>query len=185
MALFLVNRYHRNYVWVPAFTAFIWLSTLLSMLIAWLATGKPHFVREGSIPYISDIGADILNPLFVAGCSITGVGFFLCLVIERWLRHWKVSRAMSLSRVTGMILSYRLVPAMRKRERVFAALATPGSFIGGVGLVCLAAFDTKRYTSLHRTFLLVFILGVGISAIFSVAEVRFAVPSLTHCRALI
>ena len=88
MALFLVNHYHRDYVWVPAFTAFIRLSTLLSMLITWLATGKPYYVSmEGSIPYISDIGADILKPLFVVGCSITGVGFFLCLVTELWLRH--------------------------------------------------------------------------------------------------
>ena len=87
MALF-STHYHRNYVWVPLFTAFIWLSTLIAMLITWAATGKPHYVSvEGTIPYISDIGADFLKPLFVVGCSITGVGFFLCLVIERWLRH--------------------------------------------------------------------------------------------------
>ena len=87
MALF-STHYHRNYIWVPVFTAFVWLSTLIAMLITWSATGKPHYVSmEGSIPYISDIGADILKPLFVVGCSITGVGFFLCLVIERWLRH--------------------------------------------------------------------------------------------------
>jgi len=157
MALFSANHYHRNYVWVPVFTAFIWLSTLVSMLITWFATGQPHYVSmDGSIPYISDIGADILKPLFVVGCSITGVGFFLCLVIERWLRH-----------------EGRLVPAMRRREGVFAALAILGSFIGGVGLICLSVFDTKRYTSLHRVFLLVFILGVSISAIFSVVEYKW------------
>lgn len=61
---------------------------------------------------------------------------------------------------------------MRKRERAFAALAIFGSFVGGVGLICLSVFDTKRYSSLHRIFLLVFILGVSISAIFSVCEVR-------------
>ena len=99
--------------------------------------------------------------------------------------YWKVSRATRLPRVTGVILGYRLVPAMRECEREFAALATLGSFIGGIGLVCLVVFDTKRHTSLHHTYLLVFILGVGISAIFSVAEVRFAVPAVTHCRALI
>ena len=62
--------------------------TLLAMIITWAAQGKPHYVSEdGTIPYISDIGADILKPLFIVGCSITGVGFFLSLVIERWLRH--------------------------------------------------------------------------------------------------
>ena len=87
MALFFTH-YHRHYICVPIFTAFVWLSTLLAMLITWFATGRPHYVTmDGSVPYISDIGADILKPLFVVGCSITGVGFFLCLVIERCLRH--------------------------------------------------------------------------------------------------
>ena len=58
------------------------------MIITWAAQGKPHYVSEdGSIPYISDIGADILKPLFIVGCAITGVSFFLALVVERWLRH--------------------------------------------------------------------------------------------------
>ena len=70
---------------------------------------------------------------------------------------------------------------MRKREHVFAALAILGSLIGGVGLICLSIFDTKRYTSLHRVFLLVFIVGVGISAMFTVIEVR-PVASVTRSR---
>ena len=171
MALF-STRCHRNYVWIPAFTASIWLCTLLTMLITWSATGEPHYVTmDGTIPYISDIGADILKPLFIVGCSITGVGFFLCLVIERWLRHSR--RYVMAVVVCAPRTDYpsRLVPAMRRRERAFAALAIFGSFVGGVGLICLSVFDTKLYTSLHRVFLLVFILGVGISAIFSVGEV--------------
>jgi hypothetical protein len=58
------------------------------MIVTWKATGEPYYVSQNSnIPYISDIGADILKPLFVAGGSITAVAFFLSLVIERWLRH--------------------------------------------------------------------------------------------------
>lgn len=60
---------------------------------------------------------------------------------------------------------------MRHRERVFAALAIIGSLIGAAGLILLSIFDTKRHTSLHRLFLLIFILGVGLSAVFSVIEV--------------
>ena len=63
---------------------------------------------------------------------------------------------------------------MRRRERVFSGLAILGSFIGGCGLILLSIFDTKRFTSLHRVFLLVFIVGVGLSAIFTVIEVRRA-----------
>ena len=58
------------------------------MLITWLASGRPKYVsQDGKIAYISDVGADILKPLFVAACAITGVSFFLSLSIERWLRH--------------------------------------------------------------------------------------------------
>ena len=60
---------------------------------------------------------------------------------------------------------------MRRRERVFSSLAILGSFFGGAGLILLSGFDTKRYTTLHRLFLLIFILGVGLSAIFTVIEV--------------
>ena len=61
---------------------------------------------------------------------------------------------------------------MRKREHVFAALATLSSFIGGFALISLAVFDNNRYPSLHLILLFIFILGVVISAIFSVIEVR-------------
>ena len=64
------------------------LGTLLSMLITWLATGRPQYVsQEGNIAYISDVGASYLKPLFIVGCSVTAVCFFLSLLVERWLRH--------------------------------------------------------------------------------------------------
>lgn len=65
----------------------------------------------------------------------------------------------------------RLMPNMRNRERVFSVLAMLGAFIGGAGLLFLSIFDTKRYPSAHRACLLVFIVGVGLSAIFSIIEV--------------
>jgi len=118
---------------------------------------------DGTIPYISDIGADILKPLFITGCSITGIGFFLSLLIERRLRH------------TG-----RLEQEWRTRERVFGWLSVGSAFIGGCGLILLSVFDTKRYTTEHRLFLLIFILGVGFSAIFTCIEVRsLSLPSLS------
>ena len=72
------------------------------------------------------------------------------------------------------------MPEKRKRERVYAVLAILGSFIGAAGLICLSVFDTKNYESLHRIFLLIFILGLGISAFFSVIEVRAPSPTPAH-----
>ncbi|RDB25519.1 Protein sfk1 [Hypsizygus marmoreus] len=148
---------HLTYVWIPLFGAFIWFGTLLSMLITWLASGRPKYIsQEGSIAYISDVGADILKPLFIAGGAITAVAFFLSLFIERLLRH-----------------SGRLLPNMRRRERVFAILSVLSSFLGGCGLILLTIFDTKRHTTLHRVFLLLFMVGVALSAIFTVVEYRW------------
>jgi len=148
---------HWYYVWIPILTAFVWEGTLLAMLITWLAQGRPRYVTmEGNIAYISDIGADILKPLFIVGCSITAVGFFLTLVVERWLRH-----------------KGRLPPNMRKREIVFSVLAILSSVLAGASLILLSVFDTKRYTTVHRLFLLFFMIGVWLTAIFAVAEVRY------------
>jgi len=165
----LSHRYHHwAYVWIPLFGAFIWCGTLLAMMITWAAQGKPIYVSEdGTIPYISDIGADILKPLFVVGCCITAVCFFLSLVCERWLRH-----------------SGRLIADMRRRERTFSILAILGSFIGGCGLILLSIFDTKRHPSLHRVFLLVFIVGVALSAIFTIVEFRWISKDFVEVRKL-
>ncbi|KAK7454435.1 hypothetical protein VKT23_011191 [Stygiomarasmius scandens] len=157
MAVFPHEYHHWAYVWIPIAGAFMWFATLLAMLITWLATGRPHYVSmEGNVPYISDIGADILKPLFIVGCSITAVSFFFTLFIERYLRH-----------------SGRLMPNMRTRERVLGTMAVLGSFIGGTGLILLSIFDTKRFSTLHRLFLLIFMIGVALSAIFTIAEYRW------------
>jgi hypothetical protein len=60
---------------------------------------------------------------------------------------------------------------MRRREKVFNALAVLGSVVGGAGLILLSIFDTKRHMQLHRGFLLMFMVGVALSAIFTCIEV--------------
>jgi len=62
---------------------------------------------------------------------------------------------------------------MRRRERVFSGLAIAGATLGGVCLILLSIFDTVRHKNLHRVFLLVFMIGVALSAIFTVLEFRW------------
>ena len=62
---------------------------------------------------------------------------------------------------------------MRRHEKVMSVLAILGAFLGGVGLILLSIFDTKRHPKLHRVFLLIFVVGAALSAIFTVVEVRF------------
>lgn len=159
---------HWLYVWVPLVTAFTWFGMLWAMLITWLVQGRPQYAsQDGSIAFISDIGADFLKPLFIVGCAVTGVGFVLCLMIERGLRH-----------------SARLVPHMRRRERVLSIISVLGSIMAAAGLILLSIFDTKRHVTLHRVFLFIFMLGVAISAIFTVIEFRWISKGYTEIRAL-
>jgi len=73
---------------------------------------------------------------------------------------------------------------MRMRERVLGTLAVLGSFIGGCGLILLSVFDTKRFPSPHRIFLLVFMLGVAVSAIFTIVEYRWISKDFVQVRKL-
>ena len=63
---------------------------LLAMLIAWEVEGHPHYASmdaDQHIAYISDIGAQGLKPLFIAGCVVTTIFLDLSFASERWLRH--------------------------------------------------------------------------------------------------
>lgn len=86
--------------------------------------------------YISDIGASYLKPLFVVGCVITGLGFFLTVLSERFLR-----------------MRGRLLPNLRRRGAVLGVISCICALIAAAGLGLLSGFDTLRHPSLHRLFL--------------------------------
>ncbi|KLO07849.1 hypothetical protein SCHPADRAFT_806345, partial [Schizopora paradoxa] len=153
---------HYPYVALPLLTALTWFGTVLTLLLKWLLQHRPHYVSMSpgqTIAYISDVAADVLKPLFVAGCAVTAVGFVLMLGVERWARH-----------------EGRLLPNTRTSEKVLSALAIVFGVLGGVGLILLSIFDTKRHMKLHRGFLLLFVAGVAFSAICSVCEFYLLQP---------
>ncbi|KAI9455500.1 Frag1/DRAM/Sfk1 family-domain-containing protein [Boletus coccyginus] len=153
----LLSQRHRYFVVIPLFSAFIWFSSLLAMLLTWAISGCPKYVpTQVTVVYISDVGASSLKPLFVVACCITGSGLVISLTIERLLRH-----------------EGRLPPELRRREHVFGRLAIVGAVIAMLGLACLSGFDLGRYPTTHMVFLLVFLVGVSLSAIFTVIEFRW------------
>jgi len=87
--------------------------------------------------------------------------------------YWTVISLMSVVSLHSLIprSSRSLVAYARQREKILSILAIIGSFIAGTALILLSIFDTGRYRSAHRAFLLVFIIGVALSAIFTVLEV--------------
>ena len=75
---------------LPLFSAATWFATVFTLLIYWLASGRPHLVsmaRSQRIAYISDVGAGRLKPLFIVGGAVSGLAFVTALGVERWARH--------------------------------------------------------------------------------------------------
>ncbi|KAG8623749.1 hypothetical protein KVT40_008725 [Elsinoe batatas] len=145
-----------SYYIFPLISAFVWTGTLMAMLIYWAADGKPIYPSQSqgqSIAFISDVGAQLLKPLFIAGSAVTVVSFDLVFINEQWLRH-----------------KGRLAPATSKSERILGILASIASIAGGAGLILLSIFDTLRYPRVHRAMLAVFIVGYLLTAIFVCAE---------------
>ncbi|KAI5779493.1 Frag1/DRAM/Sfk1 family-domain-containing protein [Geopyxis carbonaria] len=143
---------HFPYWILPLIAVFIWFGMLWVMLIFWLATGRPKYASMApvqTIAYISDVGADTLKPLFVTGATITGLFFFLALCAMR--------RNHSLN---------------RRLERTLDWASIAAGFMGAVSLLLLSVFDTRRYPTLHRLFLFLFMLGIVLSALFTTLEYR-------------
>ncbi|KAF4120179.1 Frag1/DRAM/Sfk1 family [Geosmithia morbida] len=142
-----------SYWWLPIIACVTWTATLLGMMLWWFVTvhQKVLVTMDGPmpLPYMSDIGALSLKPLFIAGSTVTVVAFSLAFAAERWLRH-----------------RGRLALNVSKNEKILAVLATIFAIIGSAGLILLTVFDTLRHHTLHYAFLGVFIGGFIISAIF-------------------
>ena len=122
------------------------------MLITWEVEGHPHYASMSAnqrIAYISDIGAEGLKPLFNAGCIITTLFLDAAFLSERWLRH-----------------KGRLARNTTRMEKALVGLSLLFALIGTLGLILLSFFDTLRHPSLHRLFLLFFMGGYVVSAIF-------------------
>lgn len=126
---------------------------LLGMLLHWVVDTHsrhyPSMPANTHIPFISDIGAQKLKPLFITGSVLTTVLLDASFLSQRWLRH-----------------SGRLVPNRSLGEKILDILTIVFGLIGTAGLILLSIFDTYRHNKLHDIFLLLFIGGYLISAVF-------------------
>jgi hypothetical protein len=125
----------------------------LALLLYWVVSEDSvryvSMTGAQNIAYISDIGASDLKPLFVTGCVLTTVLLDISFASDRWLRH-----------------KGRLAPNKTTSEKVLSGLSMGFAVIGTAGLILLSIFDTVWQPDLHNIFLLLFIAGYVISAIF-------------------
>ncbi|KAF2757094.1 hypothetical protein EJ05DRAFT_477320 [Pseudovirgaria hyperparasitica] len=141
---------------VPIFSACVWLAMLLAMLITWLVQGSPHYPsmnQSQRIAYISDVGAQGLKPLFIAMSAVTVVSLDLAFIAERWLRH-----------------KGRLTPNTSLFQKICSILSIIAAVVGAAGIILLSIFDTLHHPRLHNIFLVLFIAGYIVSAIFICIE---------------
>lgn len=125
-------------------------------MIYWQTTSQPHYTSMDaaqSIPYISDIGASTLKPLFITGSAITTISVDLSLLSERWLRH-----------------RGHLTNNYTQTEKRLSIASIVCGVIGGLGLLFLSIFDTARYATVHNICLFVFMAGYIASATCSCWE---------------
>ncbi|KAJ4328011.1 hypothetical protein N0V84_001541 [Fusarium piperis] len=146
-----------SYWWFPIISGVVWTGMLLGLLLEWLVNqhGRrlPTMSEQASIAFISNIGAERLQPLFIVGCVLTSVFLDLAFFSERWLRH-----------------NGRLVPNVSLGEKILSILSMVFAIVGTVGLICLSIFRTGEYRTLHNMFLGLFIGGYLISAVFICCE---------------
>ncbi|KAM5342705.1 hypothetical protein ACJ41O_013671 [Fusarium nematophilum] len=142
-----------SYWWLPIISGLVWFGTLLGLLLEWLVVqdGRHYdtMADTADIAYISNVGADRLQPLFIVGCVLTSIFLDLAFAAERWLRH-----------------RGRLVPNVSRGEKILSILSIVFAVVGTVGLICLSIFRTGEYKVLHNLFLGLFIGGYLISAVF-------------------
>jgi len=122
------------------------------MIVTWSVEGFQHYSSmdpNQSIAYISDVGAQGLKPLFIAMSAVTVVSFDLVFIFERWLRH------------TG-----RLAHNTSAWQKVYSTCSIIAAIAGAAGLILLSIFDTLRHPHLHDAFLVLFLAGYIVSAIF-------------------
>jgi len=140
-----------SYWLFPVIAAVVWFGMLLSMLLVWICSGRPHYASMESyqtIALISDVGADFLKPWFITGSVVTTIFLDLSLLSEGILRR-----------------QGRLVRNTSRWQLGSSVLAFIFAVVGTAGLILLSIFDTLHHPSLHRLFLLLFMAGYLLCAI--------------------
>jgi hypothetical protein len=101
---------------------------------------NPNSNQVAQHRYISDVGAQGLKPLFIAGSVVTVVFLDLAFLSERWLRH-----------------AGQLAPNKGKFDKACAISSLFFAVAGAAGLILLSIFDTLRHPKLHDGFLALFL----------------------------
>ncbi|KAK9246209.1 Frag1/DRAM/Sfk1 family-domain-containing protein [Lipomyces tetrasporus] len=148
---------HFRFYWIlPLASLIVWWAMLVTLMGVWASDGHRRYPGQDAdshLPYISDIGASGVKPLFIAGDAVQGTLFVLALISERYLRH-----------------KGRLERNRYKAEKIMSTFAIIFAIIGQIGLVLLSILDTDRHHHAHVICLGIFVVGIGIASACSFCE---------------
>lgn len=148
---------HSHKLWVfPLVAGSAWFTTLSILLLRWLAIGRPRYPGQVNpeAPFISDIAAFTLQPVFVAGCAVTGVSF--------------AGTVFAVHHVRYSDRFYGLVDDAEWRQ-VTSFLALFAGLVAAACLSLLSVFDTFENNEEHRYLLMGAFGTLALSALLTTA----------------
>lgn len=149
-------RYSHKLYLFPLCAGLAWFTTLSILLIRWFAIGQPRYPGQVNpdIPFISDIGAFTFQPVFIAGCALTGVTF--------------AGTVFSVHHVRYSDKFYGLTDDAAWRQTTsFVALFT--GLVAATCLTLLSVFDTFENNEEHRYLLMGTFGALALSAVLTTA----------------
>ncbi|KAF3771375.1 hypothetical protein M406DRAFT_326760 [Cryphonectria parasitica EP155] len=142
-------------LWIfPLIAGSAWFTTLSILFIRWLAIGRPRYPGQVNpeVPFISDIAAFTFQPVFVAGCAITGIAFAGTVFAVHHVRYS--------DRFYGLTEDAE----WRQMTSFFALFA---GLVAAACLILLSIFDTFDNHKEHRYFLMGAFGALAISAVLT------------------
>ena len=133
---------------LPFSAGTIWLITLLSLLICWLAEGRPRYPSQSNpyVAYISNIGAFRLKPLFIVGAILTSLTLVGTILTVHLAFHQHRNHRPGYTRTFSILAC------------IFAVASCPCQ-------ICIPIFDTYRKTQTHHVILPLALAGTALTAL--------------------
>ncbi|KAI0407931.1 hypothetical protein F4802DRAFT_494064 [Xylaria palmicola] len=143
---------HRRLWLFPLLAGTSWFITLTTLLVRWLSLGRPRYPGQVNpdVPFVSDIAAQTFQPVFIVGCTTTGVCFFGTVFAVHHVRYSPKF--------------YGFTDDARWRQCV-SLLALITGLAAAVSLVMLSIFDTYYAHARHYYLLMGTFGGLFVSAL--------------------
>ena len=140
---------------LPLICGTVWVITLLTLLIYWLAEGSPRYPGQSNphVAFISDIGAFRLQPLFVTGGTVASLTLTATILSVHLARR---ERRLSTQKPGDEQLRY---------EKWVSVLACLFDVAACPCRICITLFNNHKHPSQHRTFLFLSLALTALSCI--------------------